>query len=125
MKQPNKNGTEMVNRRIRSSFNPPHATPEVNNGLSLTIPDDHLTIRELLDRHSRGEAINQHIYDQDSYFGTEIPVIQDLTDLEDYSQSLKERHEELEKTIEFSKQQKKQEENEVPPVEKPITDSAS
>lgn len=115
----------MTNRRIRTSFNPPHATPEVNSGISMTIPDDHLTIRQLLDKHSRGEAINQHIYDQDAYFGTEIPVVQDLTDLEDYSASLKQRHEELEKTIEFSKQQKKQEDTPVPPVEKPITDSAS
>ncbi len=106
-----------TNRRIFSSAYPNHATPEKNSGVSLTIPDDHLTIRELLDKHSRGEAINQHIYDQDAYFGTEIPQINDLTDLEDYSQSLKQRHEELEKTIEHSKQKEDKETPTIPPVE--------
>ncbi len=83
----------------------------------MTIPDDHLTVRQLLDKHTRGEAINQHIYDQDAYFNTEIPVIQDLTDLEDYSASLKQRHEELEKTIEHSKQNADKKAPTVPPVE--------
>lgn len=107
----------MNNRRIRTRWNLPQSTPEKNTGISMTIPDDHLTIQELLDKHTRGEAINQHIYDQDSYFNTEIPVIQDLTDLEDYSQSLKDRHEELEKTIEHSKQNVDKQTPTVPPVE--------
>ncbi len=90
----------MNNRKLFSSAYPNHATPEKLSKISLTIPDDHLTIRELLDKHTRGEAINQHIYDQDAYFGTEIPQINDLTDLEDYKDSLKQRYQELEKTIE-------------------------
>ncbi len=114
----------MNNRRIRTRWNLPTSTPEKNSGISMTIPDDHLTIRELLDKHSRGEAINQHIYDQDAYFNTDIPHISDLTDLEDYSASLKQRHEELEKTIEYSKQNIDKETPTVPPVENP-TDSDS
>jgi hypothetical protein len=113
----NKKEITMNNKRIRTRWNLPQSTPENNTGISMTIPDDHLTIQELLDKHTRGEAINQHIYDQDSYFNTEIPVIQDLTDLEDYSQSLKDRHEELEKTIEHSKQNVDKQTLTVPPVE--------
>ncbi len=107
------------NRRIRTRWNLPTSTPEKNTQISMTIPDDHLTIQELLDKHSRGEAINQHIYDQEAYFNTEIPQISDLTDLEDYSESLKQRHEELEKTIAHSKQNVDQKAQTVPPVETP------
>ena len=107
----------MSNKRIRTRWNLPQVTMETSEQISMTIPDDHLTIRELLDKHSRGEAINQHIYDQDAYFGTEIPNITDLTDLEDYSASLKERHAELEKTIEHAKQNADKETPTVPPVE--------
>ncbi len=113
-----------MNNRIRTRWNLPETNPEKITQPSMTIPDDHLTIRELLDKHSRGESINQHIYEQDTYFGTEIPVIQDLTDLEDYSASLKQRHEELEKTIEHSKQNVDKQTPTIPPVEPP-TDSAS
>jgi len=67
-------------------------------GVSMTIPDMTLTIKELLINHTRG--ISSDIPELEGhYFDTEIPVLEDLTDLENYREQLKQREKELTERI--------------------------
>lgn len=74
----------------------------VLDGKSVTVPDMQMTVRQLLENHSRGvdgkETIRQPLY-----FETEIPTLRDLVDVEEYEQSLQDR---LEKVKEFKEAQK-------------------
>ncbi|AXL14931.1 hypothetical protein [Microviridae sp.] len=55
---------------------------EKNSKPSMTVPDQALGIRTLLDHHSRGIPNNvQH--HEGEYFDTDVPHIQDLNDLQD------------------------------------------
>lgn len=69
-----------------------------------TIPDQTLTIRSLLDNHTRGIplGVNQRVGE---YFDTEIPRFDDLTDMLEYKSQLMERNKELNKLI---RQEKKE-----------------
>lgn len=58
--------------------------------VSLTRPDMHIPIRTLLAQHSRG-TLDNTLHREGEYFETEIPVIDDLTDLQAYRDSLEER----------------------------------
>ena len=69
-------------------------------GESDTEPDMTLRLGQLLERHSRG----RHIPEKPAvYFDTEIPTINDLTDVERYRDQLQRR---LEETNEFIRQDK-------------------
>lgn len=78
-------------------------------GVSLTLPDQNLTIRELLDRHSRGVPLGA-IDRQGEYFDTDVPRFSDLTEMLEYKKELEEKRKELTKQInaeiEASKPQK-------------------
>ena len=78
-------------------------------GASMTLPDQNLTIRELLDRHSRGVPLGA-IDRQGEYFDTEVPRFNDLTEMLEYKKDLEEKRKELTKQInaeiEASKPQK-------------------
>ncbi len=63
---------------------------EENNMPSLTVPDQSLGIKELLLNHTRGISSNVKIYEGE-YYETEIPIIDDLTDLDFYRQDIKRR----------------------------------
>jgi hypothetical protein len=54
-----------------------------------TVPDQHMSVRQLLANHSRGLPIHAQT-NEGHYFGTEIPIITDLTDLGDLRDKLKE-----------------------------------
>lgn len=69
-----------------SSFDPAkHAPGEVNELPSDTVPDQVLSIQQLLDRHRRGQKVDGYtpVYESDT--GIELPDIRslDLTELED------------------------------------------
>ena len=64
-----------------------------------TVPDQNLTIRQLLDRHSRGLPLGASQM-QGEYFDTEIPRFEDLTDMVEYKKKLVKEHEALTKKIE-------------------------
>ena len=78
-------------------------------GKSMTLPDQNLTIQELLERHSRGVPIGA-VDKQGEYFDTEVPRFSDLTEMLEYKKELEEKRKELTKQInaeiEASKPQK-------------------
>lgn len=82
--------------KIRTQFSGKSIPSDsIQTGASKTVPDMSLTIPELLRNHTRGihSEINQA---EALYFDTEIPNIQDITDLEEYKLQLKQRQKEVE-----------------------------
>ena len=67
-------------------------------GKSMTLPDQNLTIKELLDRHSRGVSLGASDL-QGEYFDTEVPRFNDLTEMLEYKKELEEKRKELTKQI--------------------------
>lgn len=72
-----------------------------------TVPDQNLSIRQLLDRHSRGLPLGAS-QNQGEYFDTEIPIFDDLVDMMEHKKNLVQEHKDLTKQIE--KEQKAQKE---------------
>lgn len=97
-------GEVVVGRRFAVQFDlgytgHPGTTVE---GESVTVPDLNLTVRQLLENHTRG--VNGKVsMNQPLYFDVEIPNIQDITDVEKYRDHLEER---LEATKEFIKNER-------------------
>lgn len=67
-------------------------------GKTMTVPDQNLTIAELLDRHSRGVSLGAPDL-QGEYFDTEVPRFSDLTEMLEYKKNLEEKRKELTKQI--------------------------
>tara|TARA_B100001250_G_scaffold115831_1_gene98191 strand:+ start:1031 stop:1405 length:375 start_codon:yes stop_codon:yes gene_type:complete len=87
-------------RIIRTQFNPsyggsPQPLPDTS---SITVPDQNMGIRNLLDKHSRGLPLGAS-QKQGEYFDTEIPRFDDLTDMIEYREMLANKHKELESQI--------------------------
>lgn len=90
--------------RIQFDFEYKGTSDEVNSLPSETIPDMALTVRQLLENHVRG-IDNKIVARNPLYFESEIPVLNDLTDLETYKESLKRRLDEVKTAIEAEKQE--------------------
>lgn len=76
-----------------------------NDEPSMTVPDQHLTVKQLLINHARG--INSAIKNYDpQYFDTEIPVIEDIVDLMEYKEELAARQKEIDAEIKRQKDAK-------------------
>ena len=77
----------------------------------MTQPDMTMSIRDLLDRHSRGLPLttNQRTGE---YFDTEIPRFYDLTDMLKYKQELMDRNKSINNLIKDEKKAAKQREKE-------------
>lgn len=73
-------------------------------GKSLTLPDQNLTIGELLDRHSRGVSLGAPDL-KGEYFDTEIPRYDDLTDMLEHKKALIQQQLDLEKQIKEEQKQ--------------------
>lgn len=69
--------------------------PEKNTLPSRTQPDMTLTMRELLINHTRGLGVNASEHEP-LYFDTEIPQLDDMTDIEEYRQFLEDEKNEIE-----------------------------
>lgn len=72
---------------------------------SLTMPDQTLSLRRLLENHSRGlptSAVNR----EGIYTDQEIPVIQDLTDLPELRMQLEDRAEHLRNQLDLFNEEK-------------------
>lgn len=78
------------------------------DGVSQTVPDMNLTVRQLLKNHTRGLSNDRHIKDP-LYFDIQIPKIQDITDVDEYRSYLKTM---LRSTEEFLAAEKKKKEEE-------------
>tara|TARA_Y100000588_G_C14266656_1_gene930238 strand:+ start:503 stop:898 length:396 start_codon:yes stop_codon:yes gene_type:complete len=75
-------------------------------GKTMTLPDQSLTIRELLEKHSRGVALGVPEV-QGEYFDTEVPRYDDLTDMLNHKKALQEQQKELMKQIKKEQAAKK------------------
>ena len=86
--------------RIKKQFqtDPYYMPGETNTQPSLTVPDQTLGIKELLRNHTRGISSNVKIY-EGQFFDTEIPIIDDLTDLDAYREDIKAREKALKAKI--------------------------
>lgn len=89
-------------------------TPKIMDETVHTVPDQNLTIRQLLDRHSRGLPLGASQM-QGEYFDTEIPRFEDLTDMVEYKKQLVKEHEALTKKIE-AEQKAQAKKTEAPPA---------
>lgn len=80
---------------------------EVNNSPSKTIPDQALTITELLKNHTRGLDSDVKDYKGEYFEDIEIPIFTDLTDMMEYRDNLKQQQADLEAKIEAERAEKK------------------
>lgn len=75
---------------------------------SQTVPDLNLTVRQLLENHSRDPLSGAQEVRQPLYFETELPSINDITDVEAYREALEERLANTKKFIENEIKEKEQ-----------------
>ena len=73
-----------------------------NMGKSMTVPDQNLTVKELLDRHSRGVSLGAPQL-KGEYFDVEVPRFDDLTDALEYKKNLMNKAEKLDQLIKDGK----------------------
>lgn len=93
--------------RIQFDFNYEPAKGELNTMPSKAVPDMSLTVRQLLENHTRGHN-NEVVAKEPIYFETEIPTITDLTDIQLYREGLQRRLKEVEETIQKEKEEREQ-----------------
>lgn len=75
-------------------------------GKTMTLPDQSLTIRQLLEKHSRGVALGVNEV-KGEYFDTEVPRYDDLTDMLDHKKALDQQRKDLMAQIKKEKAEKK------------------
>ncbi len=80
---------------FRTQYNSPLYKGKKMDDSLVTQPDQNMSIRELLDRHSRGLPLGVS-ENKGEYFETEIPKFDDLVDLMEYKKRLTEKQKELE-----------------------------
>lgn len=75
--------------KFRTQFNPDYkGTPsKVNDNISQTVPDQSISLADLLKHHSRGQMVRVP-YRQGDYFDTEIPIIDDLNTQKEVKEQL-------------------------------------
>jgi hypothetical protein len=79
---------------FRTQFNNYNDTGKTMDQELITQPDQNMSIRELLDKHSRGLPITA-VEQKGEYFETEIPRFDDITDMMEYKKMLSKKHKEL------------------------------
>lgn len=97
----------MTNKKGKLMIHIGHSTGyNKDMGKSMTLPDQSLTIKELLEKHSRGVALGvPHV--KGEYFDTEVPRYDDLTDMLNHKKALEEQKKELNTLIKKEKEAKK------------------
>jgi hypothetical protein len=90
--------------RVQFDFDYKGTNGSDGGGKKVTQPEMSLTVRQLLENHTRG--INSPVKTlTPMYFDLEVPVIKDLTDVHEYRQHLEQR---LAYTDEFIKKEKEE-----------------
>lgn len=84
---------------FRTQYNSPVYTGKEMSTETLTVPDQNMSIKTLLDRHSRGLPLGVS-QQKGEYFDTEVPRFDDLTDMVAYKKELAKKHKELMKKAE-------------------------
>lgn len=86
--------------KFRRQYDPSYkgSPSKIEFGPSLTEPDLNLSVKQLMERHTRG--VGPYVEPKNEYYeediGGEIPVIRDFVDIEDYKEELKEKAKSLE-----------------------------
>jgi hypothetical protein len=93
---------KLRNAYTKSKYKGKKMSQEVN-----TLPDQNLSIRQLLDRHSRGLPLGA-TERQGEYFDSEIPRYDDLVDMMEHKKQLVQEHKNLTKKIENEQKAQKE-----------------
>lgn len=75
-----------------------------DSGKSKTQPSMSLTVRDLMERHTRGLETNEKV--RDGIFleeGQEVPNIQDMNDIQEMKEALQEKYNEINKKVKDEK----------------------
>lgn len=101
---------EETQRRYRIQFDIGYrgAKGKTIDSNSLTQPDMSLTIRQLLEDHTRGKT-NEVQIRQPLYFDMEIPQINDITDVDNFRQQLEDQLKNVNQFIETDKKKQRDE----------------
>jgi hypothetical protein len=98
--------TEPQKRVIKVQFDieytPTRYSISDKDNIKEVVPDLSISVKQLLEQHSRG-GIDQNLVKQPLYFETQIPTIQDMTDVEAYQEMLQERLKEVNNFIALDK----------------------
>ena len=84
-----------------------NGTYVTKSGESLTVPDMNLTVRQLLNNHSRGLTNDRHLKEP-IYFDFKIPKIKDIVDVKEYQEYLKEHTKQVEDFIKKAEEEEQQ-----------------
>lgn len=93
---------------VRTWFNPPIRRCEVNDQPSMTIPDQTMSIREILDRFARGLPLGGQRVPVYNGEDDDLPDLQhmDLADREEYMESAADELRELKTKIKINEKKK-------------------
>ncbi len=83
---------------------------KIKPGKSMTVPDQNLTIAQLLERHSRGVSLGAPDL-KGEYFDTEVPRFDDITEAVEYKKTLLKKAKELDKQIKSQKSEQAKKHN--------------
>lgn len=97
----------MTKTRFRTHYDPKPPKLVPNTGESMTQPDMSLTVRQIMQNHTRGHGLGVS-QREGIYSESEIPVFDDLTDMQTHLDHLKEQEEIL--TREIAQEKKKAQE---------------
>ena len=101
--------------RFRTHFDPkPPVLPKYDKE-SLTQPDMSLTVRQIMNNHTRGHGLGVKTR-EGIYSESEIPVFEDISDMQNHLEYLKEQEEILQREI--KEEQKKAKEAEKAKIER-------
>jgi hypothetical protein len=110
---------------FRTQYNTSAFTGKKMDSTLLTQPDQNMSIKDLLDRHSRGLPLGA-TQQKGEYFDTEIPRFDDILDAVEYKKSLQQKQKDLESKIKADQQSAKQKEKQMEqPAPKPTEKSQS
>ena len=84
---------------FRTQYNHTPYIGKIMSTETLTVPDQNMSIKTLLDRHSRGLPLGVS-QQKGEFFDTEVPRFDDLTDMVAYKKELARKHKELMKKAE-------------------------
>jgi hypothetical protein len=96
----------IIQTHFHTQYNHKHSLGKTMDSISLAVPDQNLSIRELLEKHSRGLPLGV-TEKQGEYFDTEIPRFTDLTDIPKFKQDLLDQEKILTNQIKFEQKQNK------------------
>lgn len=85
-------------KQFQTAFDYIPTEGEINEEPSMTVPDMALSVKDLLMNHVRG-ANSDLIEMEGHFFDMEIPVFEDLTDIQAYKEELERKKQEIEANI--------------------------